>query len=244
MKDLTVFDYNVIPVGYYYHATFSGSAIRQFWHQNEFKEVCKLIPERANNLLDVGCGPGAFLQILASQRKDMTAIGVDIAPLQIEFAQKVVSVQFFGRVNFKCMNVDQLEFPEKSFDVVTCLEVIEHIHPEKVLKMLKNIKKILKTGGIIIITTPNYNSFWPLIERIVEKISHVQYQKQHINRYTTSKLKDVVKTVGMEISEMKTFFVIAPFVAAISFFLGNLFHRWEYKLNFGCLIISKMKKNN
>jgi len=97
-------------------------------------------------VLDVPCGMGWGSSLLKDYKK---LWGVDINKAAIEEAKKR-----YPLINFKNENMISLDFPKKFFDVVICLEGFEHITFFEGQKFLKESKRILKKGGLLIISTP------------------------------------------------------------------------------------------
>src|SRR3989344_6483625 len=143
----SVFNYDEIPAGYYHEAMLHGGPVQRFWHQEKFREVISRISDRAK-VLDLGCGPGSFLDVLGRERKNVHAVGIDVASKQISYAQSKIAPQFRdNRVCFQIVEVTQkfqLPFPDEHFDVITSIEVIEHIHPHVALKMIEEAIRVLK----------------------------------------------------------------------------------------------------
>ncbi len=97
-------------------------------------------------VLDLGCGCGEFLEILG--REGFSAAGADGNSGQIETVRNA---------GFKAALCDLnlgLPFEDDSFDLVTCLEVIEHVARAEFL--LTEIRRILKAGGVLLLSTPNF----------------------------------------------------------------------------------------
>lgn len=240
------FDYNEIPPGYYFDALLKGPAIQRFWHQNKFMAIAnKIVP--GNKVLDFGCGPGSFLYILGRNTHDIRAIGVDIAEEQINFAKShVLSSNTSNDISFMCLKEsnNKLPFDDNSFDVVTSIEVIEHIHPFLAQQSLLEMQRVLRDNGRLLLTTPNYRSHWPVIEWVVNKISSVKYHDQHINKFTPNSLIKFIESSGFEVCEISTFFFVAPFVTVISNHLANWIHAVERKISIrlGSLILVEAKK--
>ncbi|MBI1748425.1 MAG: class I SAM-dependent methyltransferase [Acidobacteria bacterium] len=100
-------------------------------------------------ILDVGCGAGAFLHYL-HEKGYANATGIDISPEQVAMAQKL------GIKNVECAEVmEYLEDSPNRFDVVTALDVLEHFKKEEVIPLLEAIRASLRSGGVIILQTPN-----------------------------------------------------------------------------------------
>jgi SAM-dependent methyltransferase len=101
------------------------------------------------NICDVGCGPGDVLNKIQQQYNAGNLTGFDHSDKAIEVAQKR-----FPNISFKQFDIysDFKEF-EQVYDVIFCLEVIEHLlHPKQ---GVINVLTMLKQTGIAIITVPN-----------------------------------------------------------------------------------------
>lgn len=105
------------------------------------KRILGLIATRRGNALDIGCGSGNLARGLI--KKGYSVTGVDI--------QKFLKDR---EIKFKKCDLDDgLPFKENSIDLITATEIIEHI--ENPRHFIREIKRVLKKGGIAIITTPN-----------------------------------------------------------------------------------------
>jgi 2-polyprenyl-3-methyl-5-hydroxy-6-metoxy-1,4-benzoquinol methylase len=103
---------------------------------------------KKGKLLDVGCGRGFFLK---EAEKHYLTYGVDIDQYNIKMStSNTPSSILFADVN------DLSLFNDEFFDIVTCFDVLEHV--AKPFFALKEIHRVLKVGGISVITTPNVNS--------------------------------------------------------------------------------------
>jgi ubiquinone/menaquinone biosynthesis C-methylase UbiE len=114
----------------------------------ELKKFKDLIKE-GEKVLDLGCGNGRLLEIL--QDKEIEYIGVDSSWKLIEIAKE-------KHPNFQFLVADALSLPflENSFDKVFSISVFHHIPSEELrLQFLKEIKRILKPKGILILTVWN-----------------------------------------------------------------------------------------
>ncbi|MBI5122694.1 class I SAM-dependent methyltransferase [Candidatus Roizmanbacteria bacterium] len=100
-------------------------------------------------ILDAGCGLSTWPN--DNIRKKYTIYGVDGEPDAISICKKL-----YGDKYYSVGNLYKLNYKSSTFDAVVMREVIEHfIIPEKAVK---EIYRILKPGGVLILTTPNYDS--------------------------------------------------------------------------------------
>jgi 2-polyprenyl-3-methyl-5-hydroxy-6-metoxy-1,4-benzoquinol methylase len=110
-------------------------------------------------ILDAGCGPGHFLYFL-KKRGYINFAGIDMSPQQIDYCRKHVSE--------KAVLADIFEYcgeKEGVFDLVVLNDVLEHIPKDKVVLFLSVLRRSLKTGGRLLLRTPNMGNFFSLYAR-------------------------------------------------------------------------------
>jgi 2-polyprenyl-3-methyl-5-hydroxy-6-metoxy-1,4-benzoquinol methylase len=100
------------------------------------------------NILDFGCGQGAF-----SQRLVDLGMVVDACDINTDQVKAKVNRKIKLDLNSE---IPADEFPYK-YDIILALEIIEHLHNP--WKYLDDCLKLLKKGGIIVLTTPNISNF-------------------------------------------------------------------------------------
>lgn len=162
---------------------------KDWYLNNEVYASLKLVKFAACNageeILDLGCATGDYCSNLESMGFSCT--GVDINP---EYVQKACEKGIKAYV----MSVDNLDFPDNSFDTVLLFEVLEHIkNPEDVLKEAKRVAR-----KNILVTVPNCTQFLEL------KSSGLTYEhvleKDHINFFTK---KDMENLISKEFNKFK-----------------------------------------
>lgn len=163
------------------------------------EEALKLL-DKGNRLLDVGCGDGSFGKLAKNNFKYI--YGVDLASDALKRTKtKGLAVL---KVN---INAKRLPFKSCVFDTVSCLDVVEHIfEPED---LIREGNRLLKSGGIFIISTPNI--------RFIEHISMLlargyfpktsydidSYDGGHIHYFTFSDIRRLLEENGFKILEEK-----------------------------------------
>lgn len=113
----------------------------------------RLIPPelRKGKILDIGCGKYPFfLNHINFNEK----FGIDKS---LALCGKNAESTDITLINYDFISTERLPFEDTTFDVVSMLAVIEHIELEKMERLTREICRILKDGGILIITTP---AFW------------------------------------------------------------------------------------
>lgn len=104
-------------------------------------------PRRKNlKILDAGCGPGAMLVRL---KKFGDVIGVDISDEALHYAKK--------RGVVKKGDIMKLKFNSNTFDVVICMDVLYHMWVKDEIKAVKELNRVLKKDGILLVREPAYN---------------------------------------------------------------------------------------
>jgi len=152
-----------------------------------------------SRLLDVGCSEGAFLDYLNQNKIDFTAIDSD--QNAINFCRE----RGYGN-RVECGNVLNLQFPDNSFDIVTALDVIEHVKDD--IKALSEIKRVCKKNGIIFLIIPAHQWLW--------SSNDIAYH--HWRRYSKKMVKELIKKLDLEIITLTYFNILLfPLFILITF---------------------------
>ncbi|MGD2170274.1 MAG: bifunctional 2-polyprenyl-6-hydroxyphenol methylase/3-demethylubiquinol 3-O-methyltransferase UbiG [Chlamydiota bacterium] len=102
------------------------------------------------HILDIGCGAGMLANALAVEQHNVT--GIDLSKTSLEVAQKYDRT---NSVKYKQASAYDLPFSDQSFDVVTAMDVLEHV--EDPFKLIKEGARVLKHGGLFFFHTFNRN---------------------------------------------------------------------------------------
>jgi len=123
----------------------SSETLEQHWKRYFFAR--KFVKNKT--VLDVACGSGYGSFILSKYAK--TIVGVDMSQDALKYAKKNYSAK---NLRFYQMDAKKLGYPDNFFDIVISFETIEHVR--KYDLFLKEIKRVLKVGGTVIMSTPNF----------------------------------------------------------------------------------------
>ena len=131
------------------------------------RSIGKILPQDKNaKILDIGCGEGHFLRFCLSL--GYTNIdGFDLSQENVGICRKY-SLPFVE--HFDALNIRNFK-PSSSWDVILCIDSIEHIKKEMVVGFLNEIKLRLNKGGKLIIQTPNMGYLFAPFQRYID-ITH------------------------------------------------------------------------
>ncbi len=155
-----------------------------------FAEMHELLAKAilANNskqVLDIACGPGDFLEYLKDRDKSIKITGTDIAPGMVTYAKNKLG----EKADIFETDSETLPFEDGSFDVVTVMMAFHHFPRQ--LDSLKEIKRVLKSGGICFIADVMAPSeFQKKLWNFFEKLSGVRGYIQHYTEVDLSRLSE------------------------------------------------------
>jgi 2-polyprenyl-3-methyl-5-hydroxy-6-metoxy-1,4-benzoquinol methylase len=212
-------DVIAIDGAYQHRALTSGPPIQRFWHASKVNLLDWLFPvSQGDHVIDVGTGSGVMSDAMASRGAEVD--GVDANPAAIAYARTT-----FERpgLRFHQGLLDELAFPPASFDKALCLEVIEHVYPNQVKKLLSDLWQLLKPGGHAYLTTPNYRGLWPVVEWTADRFSSIAKMDsdQHVTRFNARQLQTFLVEAGFEVRALRTYCTFAPFLAPLSWSLAR-----------------------
>jgi 2-polyprenyl-6-hydroxyphenyl methylase/3-demethylubiquinone-9 3-methyltransferase len=179
--------------------------IRSHFHRwSQTIEFLRQIDIPFENILDVGCGSGIFLLMLGTK-----VIGLDRPGSIAVCRQRGIEGYPID------LEKESFPFPDCSFDLVTCLEVIEHL--EKPHLMLLEVRRVLKKGGSFVLSTPNpgsllwklanllwLNPVWPWLRtgKWMPRAKRLQ-SRRHKLSYKAQELTMLLQHSGFQVIELR-----------------------------------------
>ena len=192
------------------------SSTRQF----VWKDLEPLLDYTASgdNVLDVGCGNGRFYDVL--KLKNIKYAGIDNSEELIKIAKTK-----FPDANFSVADILKIPFSDNYFDKVYCIAVLHHIPSDQLrIEALKELRRILKPGGVLILTVWNLwqtrTDWWQVYKNIILKLIGktqldpkdilVPWKNQvgqvlaqrYIHAFTKRELKNIAIKAGLKIKEI------------------------------------------
>ncbi|MBA3648936.1 MAG: class I SAM-dependent methyltransferase [Chitinophagales bacterium] len=145
---------------------------------------------KTNRLMDVGCGIGYFLEV--AKERNWEVYGT-------EFTQAAVQICRKKGIETQQGKLDPENYLPASFDVITSFEVIEHINYP--IQEMKNFRQLLREGGAVYITTPNFHSVSKFL--LKEKWNILVYP-EHLCYYTPNTISALFENTGFSNLKMET----------------------------------------
>lgn len=209
-----------------FHITYdSPSLYKRFFYTVRFSKVMSFVNAgEKEKILDIGCGSGFYTKALIQKGAVVTA--TDIAKGYLKQTKKLVGKN--KRLRLCVADVTNLPFKDNIFDKVLLTEVIEHLPDYKVA--LREIKRVLKTDGILVISTPSKFSPMNLAYELKRRIKHYSFN-EHLHEFTISEFRRTVNTYfQVERLEFANFFFPYPIDTFIIPLQSELFIKVLYIL--------------
>ena len=148
-------------------------------------QLKKIIKElNFTSLLDAGCGEGVTIKLLEEYLQNINCVGIDLDETHIQMSKE--NAPF---CKYKIGNIYNLPFNKESFEIVMCLEVLEHLEkPDTALQELHRL-----SSKYVIISVPR-EPIWRLLN-----MARGKYWKElgntpgHINHYNSKKIVNLIK---------------------------------------------------
>ena len=174
----------------------------------------------SQKILDIGCGNGWLSTLYRLPGDEMH--GIDISALNVERARS-------RGVRAILHNVENgLPYEDSFFDIIICVDVLEHLFfPEKVVK---EMHRVLKAGGILIIGVPNLYCLRNRIEMWTGNARFIEYPMnlEHIRHYSKKTISGILAGTGFKI--LKSMGSSWTFNSERFFWILSLLHGGNYGL--------------
>ena len=172
------------PEAYHSRPSQIQTIIVKFLNLRKLRQIMLL--KKSGLILDVGCGDGSFL--LPFSERGWDTYGVDVSKSACNLAIKRLGRNIFNSELSDC------HFPSNYFDVIILNHVVEHLSNPN--ETLKEISRILKNDGILVLFTPNVDSFQFKLSK--EKWFHLDLPR-HLCLYNPKTLANLIDKNGFKI---------------------------------------------
>lgn len=144
-----------------------------YWGEHAARYRFALEFAEGREILDIACGTGYGLGLLKRNARSVTGVDRDFE------AAKVARAECDEKTRVLIGDGTNLPFDDDSFDLVTSFETIEHLYDRKLF--LSELRRVLRPGGLLILSTPNANYTKP--------INGIPKNKYHVYEYKPDELR-------------------------------------------------------
>lgn len=157
--------------------------------ENLMEELLKFIPEKTGNILDVACGKGATTQYLVKYFRPEDVVGINISQEQLNVCREKLP-----RCKFLLMDATQLEFDDRSFDNIICVEAAHHFDTRE--KFLREAHRVLVDGGNLVLADGLF-SRRPLYQPAANWTKDADHYRQTLSKigFSDFQINDVTEPV-------------------------------------------------
>ena len=202
------------------------------WFCAQVEIVLKWLDPQQGLILDIGCAAGAEIEPLRS--RGFRIVGIDYSEKMLGFAQRQFAV--LDGVHFCRADAESLPFASASFDQVVCLGVFEYLSTYD--RCLEEIRRVLRPGGVVIISVPTRVSLdhlsyricsvtaiplWRAVKKLIGKPTSGQPIGQRWNRCIPWQVPELLRQHGLN-PERRAYsgFLLFP--------LGELWPAFQFRL--------------
>lgn len=201
-------------------------------------------PKKGERIIDLGCGTGYYLFLLSNLGIKLNLTGFDYDEKAIKEAHDLL---YEKKIKFISGDLHKIPFKDNSFDKAVMSEVLEHVDNDK--KVLREVYRILKPNGILVISVPsiNYPFFWDPINFILQHFFKIHIQRGffsgfwsgHLRLYSLPDLKIKIEKVGFKIEDVEE---LTYWCLPFNHYLVNIVARLLYDVKISPKIADKISK--
>ena len=170
-----------------------GGVGRLCWDYRD-NQVIFNIEEGMKKIIDIGCGEGITLEKLIKKFPDRDIKGIDCAKENVEICKGYGLPATQGTVY-------ELNIKDDSVDCCIFTEVIEHLeYPQKALK---EIHRILRKDGLLLLLFPN-DFIFKIARLLTFKFKEAFYEPRHLRQWTPWTIRHLLNEVGFKIIKQKS----------------------------------------
>lgn len=171
----------------------------KYYYEQKYT-LCRPYLKATHIVLDLGGGDGRLAFLISRHVRRVFCADKQYRPLTFG---RLITSESGAPVTFLAMNALALSFASETFDVVTLFDVIEHILPDEVPFVLREIWRVLKTGGLLVLTTPNRLN-------LRARIWGHRPNPKHYCEYTIPEVVQKLAVAGFEPKNISGLYLVPP----------------------------------
>ncbi|QQS38653.1 class I SAM-dependent methyltransferase [Candidatus Woesebacteria bacterium] len=189
-----------VPPDWYY-TSIQINKMQRYWHTRRFQEVTRLAEPVKGKVLDIGCADGVFTKVILDSTKAKEIIGIDVLESSITWAKNHWKKN--KKMKFEVGDAHKLKFKSGTFDAVFAMEMLEHVFEP--MKVLKEVKRVLKKNGYAVFLVPSENFLFRLLWPFWCKGRGKIWNHTHLHAYRNEYLDELCVKNGFKVICNKKF---------------------------------------
>lgn len=199
-----------IAGGYQLDALLRGWAPQRAWHRARLDLVAHVLPPKNGSLiLDAAAGSG----IMTWRFPGSHIVSADMRLSACRFVRTHTP-----HARATAAELRALPFRSGTFSQIYFLEAVEHLSEDDGRAALAELRRVARTGARCLITTPNYQSLWIVLERVLDatRLTPPMADAQHQSRYDGRSLAATAESAGWKVVRSGSFNLAAPVIGMLS----------------------------
>ena len=209
----------------------------------------------SERLLDLGCyGVAIPWYVDALGYRDITGVALEPRESLNENTKKIEGVTDI-RLQVSYFNVEEAlwPFPEESFDLVLCFELLEHMSSDP-MHLMEQLNRVMRPGAFLVLTTPNSAS-WASLARVIIGKQPYNFSvflgvdglvNRHNREYVPAELARLIEASGMSVERLTTFGAAKfslplKLVSRLAGLFGSLTGHCPASLRKQCILVTARK---
>lgn len=186
---------NQVPADYYDRGI-KTNFFQKYWHTRKWRALKKFLNGHSGKLLDIGCADGATTYFIHQLFPNLAITGIDYYKKAIDYANRSKS-----GIKFLVADAHKLPFKNGSYDLVTSIEVLEHLHSPK--DAIEEIYRVLKPLGYLIIGQDTDSLLFRSVWWFWTKWKGTVWEGSHINCARPEKILRMLRQKGFSIKQIQ-----------------------------------------
>lgn len=181
----------------HYDQGIKNNLFLRLYHNQRFKKVLDICPSVSGPALDIGCHGGTFTSRLIKKIEPENIYGIDISKDAIKLISKRIP-----KGKFKVANAAKLPYKNNFFEIVFCLEMLEHVDNPSVV--LSEMRRVMKKGSPAILLVPPDSKLFR-ITWFLWTLYNPVWRHAHVSSFGNNNLETLLLSKKFRIQAVKKF---------------------------------------
>lgn len=220
----------------------SNLRVQREWHREKLENALLHLNLDGKKVLDLACGSGGLTRKLKRICRSATIFGMDFNAKAISYAKTRDS----GVKGLKYLvgDAENIPFKDNFFDIVIGLDMLDHIPDYK--KSMREINRVLKKDGDVVLTVENHHSLWPVVEYLWYLRSYFGNARDlrhvHVVHFTPKTFNELIENTGFSVKKFYTIHNLNTFFYLVSDYYPKSLNSFISRKNLGLSLFCYAKK--